>query len=183
MVYNCSVEILQGESNAVWDNAAKPNINETIALVQGFVQMWIKYEAAMHREVAAIQPPEGDKILSSKLHSYINYGHFYKVSSNIMKYRSPTMSVLASALSVPFSTATRIVDSMVADGYVKRLPDPEDRRIVKVALTGKGLQLHNRIETTTGEHVQQILSCLSRDEQDKLFELIGKVMAELEKAT
>jgi DNA-binding MarR family transcriptional regulator len=177
------MEILRDESNAIWDGAAKPNINETIALVQGFVQLWIKYEAAMHREVAAIQPPDGDRILSSKLHSYINYGHFYKVSSNIMKYRSPTMSVLSSALSVPFSTATRIVDSMVVDGYVKRLPDPEDRRIVKVALTTRGLQLHDRIEKTTGEHVQKILACLNRDEQAKLFELIGKVMAELEKAT
>jgi len=177
------MEILQDESNVVRNNGAKPNINETIALVQGFVQMWIKYEAAMHREVAEIQPPEGNKLLSSKLHSYINYGHFYKVSSNIMKYRSPTMSVLSSALSVPFSTATRIVDSMVTDGYVKRLPDTEDRRIVKVALTGKGLELHGRIEKITGEHVQQILACLTHEEQDKLFQLIGKVMTELEKVT
>lgn len=177
------MEILQSESNTVKGNGAKPNINETIALVQGFVQMWIKYEAAMHREVAAIKPPDGGKLLSSKLHSYINYGHFYKVSSRIMKYKSPTMSVLSSALSVPFSTATRIVDSMVADGYIKRLPDPEDRRIVKVVLTTKGLQLHALIENTTGEHVQQILSCLTHEEQDKLFELIGKVMSALEKVT
>ena len=164
-------------------DVAMPDITHAIALVQGFVQMWIKYEAAMHNEVAAMQQPGGDSLLSTKLHTYVSNGHFYKVSSTIIKHKSPTMSELSTALSVPFSTATRIVDGMVADGYVKRLPDPEDRRIVKVALTSKGLQLHNMIEKTTGEHVQQILACLTAEEQRRLFELIGKVMGALEKAT
>jgi DNA-binding MarR family transcriptional regulator len=177
------VEILQSESNALEGGGAKPGIGNVISLVQGFVQLWIKYEAAMHRKIQVVRPPEGDKLLSSKLHSYINYGHFYKVSSNISKHKSPTMGVLSSALEVPFSTATRIVDSMVADGYVKRLPDPDDRRIVKVVLTARGAELNRLIEHTTGEHVQQILACLSPEEQETLFQLISKVMSELEKAT
>lgn len=177
------MKILADENKALGGDGARPGISHAIALVQGFVQMWIKYEAAMHNEVAAMQQHGADSLLSTKLHTYISNGHFYKVSSTIIKFKSPTMSELSTALSVPFSTATRIIDGMVADGYVKRLHDPEDRRIVKVALTAKGQQLHTLIEKSTGEHVQQILACLTPDEQIRLFDLIGKVMDAMEKVT
>jgi DNA-binding MarR family transcriptional regulator len=174
------MEILENENKLALSGDVKPNTGEAIALVQGFVQMWIRYEATMHRELASMTPLHGDRTPSSRLHSYISNGYFYKVSSNIIKHRSPTMGELSVALSVPFSTATRIIDGMVEDGYVKRMPDPEDRRIVKVALTSKGMQLHNMIEKVTAEHVQQILSVLSAEEQEALFRLIGKVMKALE---
>lgn len=181
--YNFTMKVLANGKRSAAGDGVRPDINHAIELVRGFVQMWIKYEAAMHNEVAAMQREGADSLMSAKLHTYLSNGHFYKVSSTIAKYRSPTMSELSTALSVPFSTATRIVDGMVADGYIKRLHDPDDRRIVKVALTARGQQLHNLIEKSTGEHVQQILSCLKPEEQDRLFELIGKVMNALEKAT
>lgn len=177
------MEILDDGNKIVRGNGSKPSIGNAIALVQGFVQLWIKYEAAMQVQVASSKTNGSGKPASNQLQGYITNGYFYKVSSNIVKHQSPTMGVLSSALAVPFSTATRIVDGMVADGYVKRLQAPVDRRIVKVALTDRGMQLHKMIEQTTGEQVQHLLSCLSSEEQDQLFALIGKVMAELAKVT
>lgn len=174
------MEILENENKIPLAGDVRPNTAEAIALVQGFVQMWIRYEATIHRELANLTPINGDRTPSSRLHSYISNGYFYKVSSNVIKHRSPTMGELSVALSVPFSTATRIIDGLVEDGYVKRIPDSEDRRIVKVALTNKGMQLHSMIEKVTAEHVQQILSILSAEEQETLLKLIGKVMYALE---
>jgi DNA-binding MarR family transcriptional regulator len=52
-----------------------------------------------------------------------------------------TMGELCRATSLPQSTATRMVDWMVDNGYVDRFADAEDRRIVRIRLTDNGLEL------------------------------------------
>jgi DNA-binding MarR family transcriptional regulator len=75
------------------------------------------------------------------------------------------------------------VDSLVTDGYLARLPDPDDRRVIKVALTQEGMKLHKTIEAFSGEHVQDILAGLTSEEQEILFVLIRKVVSALQKVT
>ena len=89
------------------------------------------------------------------------------------------MGELSGVLSVPLSTATRIVDWLVDRGYVLRLPDAEDRRVVRVALTGNGRELHKAIERYIRQRVQQILSCLTDGERSTLITLMGKVVSTL----
>ena len=73
---------------------------------------------------------------------------------------------------------------LVADGYVKRMQDPDDRRVVRIiASIPDGEKLHRTIDKFTDEHVQSILSCLSIEEQQSMFELIRKVTSALEKVT
>ncbi|MCX6006472.1 MAG: MarR family transcriptional regulator [Chloroflexi bacterium] len=120
---------------------------QAMSIVQGFVQLWVKYESALHKEIANQQKAGGEASVSKRINSYFDYGIFYRVSSNLFRKKELTMGELSSALSVPFSTATRIIDVLVADGYIKRMQDPDDRRVVRVALTPDGEKLHNTIET------------------------------------
>ena len=53
-----------------------------------------------------------------------------------------TMGELSRATSIPRSTATRIIQWMVDNGYVDRFRDEEDGRIVRIRLTDSGLELH-----------------------------------------
>lgn len=161
----------------------KADTVQVMSVVQGFVQMWIKFEAALHKEIALRQQDDGDEATSKRLHSYIDFGTFYRVSSSLHRNRTLSMGELSNALSVPFSKATRIVDGLVTDGYLTRLQDPDDRRVIKVALTQEGIKLHKTIENFTGEHVQDILAGLTVEEQEILFVLIRKVVAALQKAT
>jgi len=177
------MEYLRNDNKLHGPGLRKIDAVQVSSIVQGFVQMWIKFEAALHREIALKQMGNADREESKRLQSYIDYGIFYRVSSSILKNSELTMGELSGALSVPFSKATRIVDSLVADGYLKRLHDPDDRRVVKVALTDKGSRLHRTIENFTGEHVQEILSDLTHEEQEILFVLIRKVVSALEKVT
>jgi DNA-binding MarR family transcriptional regulator len=74
-----------------------------------------------------------------------------------------------------------MVNWLVDGGYVKRLPDPDDRRIVKVALTEKGKELHRVIGTYMRERVQELLtSSLTVAEKIILFTLINKVVSVLQ---
>ena len=161
----------------------KADTVQVMLMVQGFVQMWIKFESALHREIALQRQDDGDVATSKRLHSYMDYGNFYRVSSSLQRNRTLSMGELSNALSVPFSKATRIVDGLVTDGYLSRLHDPDDRRVIKVALTQEGAKLHKTIENFTGEHVQDILAGLTSEEQEILFVLIRKVVAALQKAT
>jgi DNA-binding MarR family transcriptional regulator len=157
------------------DEGSKIYVDRIPQIVQGFVEVWNKFEAILFNELASTLK-ENDGI-------YSNYGLFYRISSNIFPEADLTMGELSNALSVPLSTATRMVNWMVTDGYLKRLPDPEDRRVVRVALTEKGLDLHRSIKGYIEERVNNILSTLTADEQVTLLHLIDKVILMLKKAS
>ena len=144
--------------------------------------MWNKFESVLSKELTQIQEHlEG--IQPGKEPHTTNYELFYRVSSSVSRGDSLTMGELSNALSVPLSTATRIVDWLVDRGYLHRLPDPEDRRIVRVALTDSGKQIHKTIESYIRQRLQQILSCLTISERAKLITLIQKVVGALKEET
>lgn len=157
------------------DEGSKAYVDRIPPIVQGFVEVWNKFEAMLFNELASTLK-ENDGI-------YSNYGLFYRISSNIFPENDLTMGELSNALSVPLSTATRMVNWMVTDGYIKRLPDPEDRRVVRVALTEKGLDLHRSIKSYVEERVNNILSTLTTEEQIALLHLIDKVILMLKQAS
>jgi len=162
------------------DLPAKTYTEQVISIIEGFVQMWIKFESMLHTELARTHK------LNSKASTEINneetnYTLFYRASSIIYPRGQITMGELSAALSVTFSKATRIINWLVDSGYVKRLPDAHDRRIVRVALTDDGLNLHQRINTYITERVQELLtSSLNEDERRILFTLIHKVASALQ---
>lgn len=60
-----------------------------------------------------------------------------------------TMNALSEAIGVAGSTATRMADQLVKKGLAARRRDPEDRRIVRVALTKRGQALRSELATAT----------------------------------
>jgi len=87
-----------------------------------------------------------------------------------------TMSQLGAALDIPLSTATRLVDWLEAGGFAERLPDPDDGRITRVALTAAGAELSRAITGFLGERTAQILHDLTPEETQILTLLLGKYL-------
>lgn len=75
---------------------------------------------------------------------------------------------LADALSVTPSTFTRIMDRLVSNGLVRRVPDQNDRRIVGHELTVDGRHAVDEIERTSRERVNAILDRLSPEQLERL---------------
>lgn len=157
----------------------KAYTDQVISIIEGFVQMWIKFESMLHKELAKthrLNSPGNVGISQGDN----NYSLFYRVSSIIYPKEQVTMGELSTALSVPFSKATRIINWLVDSGYVKRLPDARDRRIVLVSLTETGKSLHEHISKYITERVQKLLSSsLTADERAVLFTSIHKVASAL----
>jgi DNA-binding MarR family transcriptional regulator len=159
----------------------KASIDQITALVQGFVQLWIKFEGMLHNELAKKHNLTITNSRSKETQHELDYGLFYRVSNSIYPADALTMGELSNALAVPLSTATRITNWLVANNFVERLPDPEDRRVVRVALTETGKELHQTLEKYTEEQVEKVLDSLSAEEQVMLLTLIGKVFSALKK--
>jgi MarR family transcriptional regulator, organic hydroperoxide resistance regulator len=102
-------------------------------------------------------------------------GTFYNLSSTLYHNSNLTMGEFSQKLAVPLSTATRMLDWWVDNEFAQRLNDPEDRRVVRVSLTDTGKRLHELIEKSLSESVQQCLNCLTPEEQIILVNLIRKV--------
>ncbi len=153
------------------------------AIVEGFVQMWIKFEAQLHRDLAQQHFQLSGNQNTEDNSERVNLDLFYRVSSIIYRRQKITMSELSAELSVPFSTATRIMNWFVNKGYALRLPDPDDRRVVFVMLSPKGIDLYELIQNHTASRVQQLLDVLSAEEKVIMFNLFGKVVSALRKMT
>ncbi|MCR4403570.1 MAG: MarR family transcriptional regulator [Firmicutes bacterium] len=87
-----------------------------------------------------------------------------------------TMSELASALAVPLTTMSSLVNRMVHKGYLERYRTEEDRRIVLVRLSPAGRAVFDQHRRDYVRSVSEVLGTLSSDDQQKLLGLIGDVL-------
>jgi DNA-binding MarR family transcriptional regulator len=85
----------------------------------------------------------------------------------------PTMSEVAEELKLHPSTVTVLVDGLVAHGLVRRIADPQDRRVVRVNETAKGRKNHERHMAQMRARVTDMLGGLSDADLAKLHESLG----------
>ncbi|GJL92379.1 MarR family winged helix-turn-helix transcriptional regulator [Hyphococcus sp.] len=61
-------------------------------------------------------------------------------------------------------TVSRAVASLEQKGFVKRAPDPDDRRVSSLALSGEGRALFDRVAAMALEFEDDLLATLGADE-------------------
>jgi len=86
-----------------------------------------------------------------------------------------SMSDIGKCLSMPKPHVTVIVDKLIEEGCVERQSDPNDRRVVNILLTEKGLEDFENIKQEISENLKIKLSKLSADEQEILADASQKV--------
>jgi DNA-binding MarR family transcriptional regulator len=90
---------------------------------------------------------------------------------------------LADDLGLTPGTVSVRVDRLVEDGLVSRVPDPDMRRNVLVALTPKGRELFERVVPAHLANEARLLSALTEPEQKLLADLLRKLLVEFEGST
>jgi len=111
----------------------------------------------------------------------INFDQFYMVASAFALQPDPmTMGELGRTLSVPLSTATRIVDWLVSNDYACRLADPGDRRVVRVKMTDAGSLMYREIDAFFTERISDLLHSFSPQERDTFLGLLQKMVSNIE---
>ncbi len=114
----------------------------------------------------------------------IGLGHCeYPVLSVLRRSGAPyrsTPSELARTLILSSGAVTNRLDRLEMQGYVRRLPDPNDRRGVIVELTDDGLETINRAIEAQVASETRLVDALEEDERAQLSELLHKLLVSLE---
>jgi DNA-binding MarR family transcriptional regulator len=84
-------------------------------------------------------------------------------------------SALGERLIVTRATVTGVVDSLERRGYVKRSPNPDDRRGIIVELTDQGREIVGQVRTLVHRHERDWMSVLSDEELAAYISLLQRI--------
>jgi DNA-binding MarR family transcriptional regulator len=79
----------------------------------------------------------------------------------VAAHRHPNMSRLAEALDVVPSSASRLCDRLEATGLLRRVPDPRDRREVRLLLTPSARRLLDQLRERRRRALAEVLDRMS----------------------
>jgi DNA-binding MarR family transcriptional regulator len=85
------------------------------------------------------------------------------------------MSALSRYLMVSGGNVTGLTDQLVSEGWVARVPDPDDKRATLLRLTPLG---RKRFTEMAAEHERWLIEMFSgfdRDQEQALFDLLGRL--------
>lgn len=109
--------------------------------------------------------------------SELSPGHIHLMRWMYSKGNVPvSMTDLAEAACISKPNLTTMVDRLSGDGLVKRLADPNDRRIVNVALTEDGVAFLHKHKAEVMEFIEKRLSLLKDDELIQLRKALDDIM-------
>ncbi|MFJ5712623.1 MULTISPECIES: MarR family winged helix-turn-helix transcriptional regulator [unclassified Streptomyces] len=90
------------------------------------------------------------------------------------------MGELGAKLGLAKSSLTGLVDRTSRLGFVERAADPDDRRAVRVALTGEGARLADVFYTEACRRIELLPAGLDDPERELLAGLLGRVVLDNE---
>ena len=90
-----------------------------------------------------------------------------------------SLSELAEMMEVEKATAGRMIDRLVANGWVERRTARDDRRVKRVYLTEDAERVHKRIWRVAERTVEAALADLSARESRLLMDLLQRIKATL----
>ncbi|MCK5214022.1 MAG: winged helix-turn-helix transcriptional regulator [Candidatus Omnitrophica bacterium] len=90
-------------------------------------------------------------------------------------------SELSQMMFVSAPTTTGIVDRLQRGGYVKRVPSKEDRRVINICLTLKGVKVAKFVQDSVVKHWEIILDKLSLADCEHYLKIIKKIKAHVDK--
>jgi DNA-binding MarR family transcriptional regulator len=88
------------------------------------------------------------------------------------------MTELGAVLGLAKSSLTGLVDRTERNVLVRREPDPQDSRAVRVALTRRGRRLAEKFYAETCRRIEQLPAGLSAAERETLAGLLGLIVRE-----
>ena len=85
------------------------------------------------------------------------------------------LSDLAQFMEVSAPTITGLIDRLENSGYVKRIPDTEDRRAINVKLTKKGEALARRFRRMVSGRWADILQKIPLEDQEHFLRIMRDI--------
>lgn len=85
------------------------------------------------------------------------------------------MGQLAEKVLVEPATLTKIIDRMVRESLVFRVPDEKDRRKVRIALAAAGVAMCRKLRDVSGDHEKHIAETFSDDQLQEMRRILSEL--------
>jgi len=92
-----------------------------------------------------------------------------------------SMGELCKMAQVKMPSMTEAVDRFVKEGFLERVRDDGDRRVVKVKMTAKGKKMHKEVLKKRADELTKMFGCLTLKDRMKLVDSLKDVSAILTK--
>jgi DNA-binding MarR family transcriptional regulator len=172
------MEILMNENK---NNNSLETRQDIIKILMRLFYLRRSFRGKLPRELENIKTSIQGHNLREKIEQVNDKDVFITIGFVLCHRSMPlTMGDVSRILGIPFSTATRTVDWLVENGYVQRLTDPEDRRVVLVGPTEAGKALNQAMNNLILERAEQLLQNFSPEERKEFGRLLGKLVDNLE---
>lgn len=93
------------------------------------------------------------------------------------------MNQLSQCLMVTGGNVTGLTDQLVAEGWVERLADPQDRRVWRVRLTAQGRRRFAQMATEHEAWLAELFGRIGNADKRQLFSLLGRLREGLHAST
>jgi DNA-binding MarR family transcriptional regulator len=93
-----------------------------------------------------------------------------------------SMSDIAKQLNLPKPNVTPLIDKLIEEKLAQRLPDKNDRRIIKIKPTRKGLLFIEKNKKIFREHIKMKLATLTKKELEvftKSLQIVRDTLAKI----
>lgn len=111
----------------------------------------------------------------------LTFAQFFAL--NALSRQDYPMNELSSHLAVSPSTATGLVDRLVAKDLVERFADPTDRRVVKLRLSGDGKELLSRVQGKVDNQAARLVAQFGEEQKVTLGAILATLQAALQNLT
>jgi len=91
--------------------------------------------------------------------------------------RALTPSEIGERILLPSASITSTLDVLERRGWVRRVPNPDDRRSLLIEITPDGRRTADQLLPGIRELERSVLSGLTERERTQLLALLGKVLA------
>jgi DNA-binding MarR family transcriptional regulator len=94
----------------------------------------------------------------------------------VLMARPYGMGALGTVLGLAKSSITGLVDRSERNGLVRRVPDPQDTRAVRVALTAHGRKVAEEFYAETCRRIERLPVGFTAEDRHALAELLGRIV-------
>lgn len=123
------------------------------------------FNMVLKMEEEAVKEASSKDLSITEIHTLVAIG----------KGRSKTMTHVANLLGINVSTLTTAINKLVKKGYVERLRDDDDRRIVRIHLTEEGVEAVKAHEAFHNDMISEALSHVPEEELPKFISSIDNM--------
>ena len=100
---------------------------------------------------------------------------YYHVLKVLKKRGELPMSKIGDRIHISKSNMTALIDKLAEKGLVERIPDKNDRRVINISITDKGNNLLKDWRKISNMEIKKILSTLSNEDLEKLYESVENI--------